>query len=279
MLVAGLDIGSAFSRAVIMNNGRVVATSRRPTGGAFPKAIDGVLSDVFRSTNLNRAEIDVVGACGLGASFITQPFMKLAELSCMSRGIHFLLPRIRNIIEVGNQYSRVVKINDRGKVINSLVSDKCAAGSGRILQIVARVLGVDFDELGSLSAQANRPAQFTTNCAVFLETEAISRVAEGIPVADIIEGLHATMAAKIVTMAKRLKIEDDCSMTGGGAMDDGLARMIQEKLGFKLTVPKQSLFTGAIGAAMIANEKVADAVAAANCHDSYMDKPIGRAYN
>jgi len=268
MFVAGLDIGSAFSRAVIMNDGNVVAVSKRPTGGNFPKAINGVMREVFQAADMNIADINTIGACGMGASFITQPYMKFAEMSCMSRGIHFLLPRIRNIIEVGNQYSRVVKINDKGKVVKSSVSDKCAAGSGRILQIIARVLGVSFDELGSLSAQATRPAKFTTNCAVFLETEAISRVAEGTPVADIIEGLHYTMAAKIVAMAKSLKITDDCAITGGGAMDSGLTQMIQKELGLKITVPKQSLFTGAIGAAIIATERVVDTVAAENCQAS-----------
>lgn len=268
MFVAGLDIGSAFSRAVIMNSGSVVSISSRPTEGDFPKAINGVLNDVFQAADLNWDEINAMGACGLGAAFITQPFIKLAELSCISRGIHFLLPGIRNIIEVGNQYSRLVKINDKGKVADSLVSDKCAAGSGRILKIIAKVLGVGLDELGPLSAQAIRPAKFTTNCAVFLETEVISRVAEGIPVADIIEGLHYTLTSKIVAMAKHLKITDDCAIIGCGAMDSGLTRMIQKELGLKLITPKHSLFTGAIGAAAIAAERVVDTNALAICQVS-----------
>ncbi len=265
MFVAGLDIGSAFSRAAIINGGSVVSISSRPTKGDFPKAINGVLSDVFQAADLNWDEINVMGACGLGAAFITRPSVKLADLSCMGRSIHFLLPGIRNIIEVGNQYSRLVKINDKGKVTGSLVSDKCAAGSGRILKIIAKVLGVGIDELGDLSAQATRPAKFTTNCAVFLETEVISRVAEGIPVADIIAGLHYTLASKIVAMAKRLKITDDCAMIGGGAMDSGLTRMIQKELGLKLIIPKHSLFTGAIGAAIIAAERSVDKNRATIC--------------
>lgn len=258
MFVAGLDIGSAFSRAVIMNSGSIVSISSKPTEGDFPKAITGVLSDVLQAADLNWDKINAMGACGIGAAFITQPSIKLGDLSCMSRGIHFLLPGIRNIIEVGNQYSRLVKINDKGKVADSLVSDKCAAGSGRILKIIAKVLEVGFDELGPLSAQATQPAKFTTNCAVFLETEVISRVAEGTPVADIIEGLHYTLASKIVAMAKHLKITDDCAMIGGGAKDRGLTRMIQKELGLKLIIPKHSLFTGAIGAAIIAAERVVD---------------------
>jgi len=255
MFVAGLDIGSAFSRAVIMHNGNLVSTALRPTEGNFRKAIHDVLSEVLAGAGINPSEIDVMGACGLGAVFIDQPIPKIADLSCLSRGTHFLLPDIRNIIEVGNQYSRVIKINDRGKVADSLVSDKCAAGSGRILQIIANVLGVGIDELGPLSLQATRPAKFTSSCAVFLETEAISRVAEGIPVPDIVAGLHHTLTTKIVAMTSRLQISGDCAMTGGGAMDQGLVRMMEKELGFTLQVPEQFMVAGAIGAALIAAER------------------------
>ena len=274
MFVAGLDIGSAFSRAVILDRGSIVAESSKPTGGDFSKAGEAVLSDAIQAAGLDQNEVRLIGACGLGASFITKSFSKIADLSCLSRGIHFLLPDVRSIIEVGNQYSRVVNINDLGKVTDSLASEKCAAGSGRILQIIANVLGVRVDELGPLSAQATRPAKFTSNCAVFLETEAISRVAEGIPVPDIVAGLHHTLSAKILGMAKRLKISDNCAMTGGGAMDSGLTRIIENALGLRLHVPEQFMLTSAIGAAMVATERVIDTVAAESCQASKMEKNI-----
>lgn len=255
MVVAGLDIGSAFSRAVILNDGSIVADSSKPTEGDFSRAAEEVLSGALQIAGLHTDEIELMGACGMGASFISQPFFKIADLSCLSRGIHFLLPDIRSIIEVGNQYSRVIKINNSGKVADSLVSEKCAAGSGRILQIIANVLGVSFDKLGPLSAQATRPAKFTSNCAVFLETEAISRVAEGIPIPDIIGGLHYTLTAKIAGMAKRLNISDHCAMTGGGAMDSGLTGMIEKTLGLRLHIPEQFMLTSAIGAALVAAER------------------------
>ncbi len=255
MVVAGLDIGSAFSRAIILNGGSMVADCSQPTGGDFREAAKAVLRDAFQAAGLDQDDVEVIGACGLGASFISQPFLKIAELTCLSRGIHFLLPDIRSIIEVGNQYSRVVRIDNSGKVADSLVTEKCAAGSGRILQIIANVLGVSIDELGPLSAQATRPAKFTSNCAVFLETEAISRVAEGTSVPDIIAGLHYSLTTKIVGMARRLKIADHCAMTGGGAMDSGLTRMIEKEMGLQLHVPKQFMLTSAIGAALVAAER------------------------
>jgi (R)-2-hydroxyacyl-CoA dehydratese activating ATPase len=275
MVVAGLDIGSVFSRAVIMEENIVVSTTIRPTGGDFRKAVNDLLRDVLPSDQFDLTDIDSLGACGMGATFIDRPFLKIAELPCLSRGVHFILPDIRSIIEVGNQYSRVVRINDDGKVTDNMVSEKCAAGSGRILQVIANVLGVGMDELGPLSAQADRPAKFTTNCAVFLETEAISRVAEGIPAADIIGGLHHTLTAKIARMVKRMKITGDCAMTGGGALDSGLTQAIETELGLRLHVPRQFMMASAIGAALIAAERASRVPTIKTCNPS----PEPKAYS
>jgi predicted CoA-substrate-specific enzyme activase len=140
-------------------------------------------------------------------------------------------------------------------VADCLVSDKCAAGSGRILQIIAKVLGITIEEMGKLSLQATQPAKFTTGCAVFLETEAISRVAEGTAKEDIIAGLHHTLAARIGAMAQRMRVEDDCAFTGGGAVDIGLVKIMEKRIGKKITTPEDPLITAAIGAALIAAEK------------------------
>jgi predicted CoA-substrate-specific enzyme activase len=253
--LAGLDIGSAFSKAVILKNGSLLAYDIRPTSGNFSAAADLVLDEVVRKAKLSRADLNLIGACGLGVPFVSQDFKKVAELSCHSRGANFLVPTVRTLIEVGNQSARVMKTTPRGKVADSLVSDKCASGSGRILQIISRVLRVDLDQLGPLSAKATRPAKFTTNCAVFLETEAISRIAEGTPKEDIIAGLHRTLAVKIAAMVNRLKAERDCVMTGGAALDSGLVAMMEDEIGQKIEVPEQPMITGAIGAALIAQER------------------------
>ncbi|MGA2403620.1 MAG: acyl-CoA dehydratase activase [Syntrophobacteraceae bacterium] len=256
--VAGLDIGSAFSKAVILGNGSLLAYDVRPTHGNFSTASDLVLGEAVQKAKLSMANLSLIGACGLGVPFISRPFTKTTELSSHSRGTHFLIPSVRTLIEVGNQSTRVIKTTPKGKVADMVVSDKCAAGSGRILQIIARVLKVDIEQLGQLSERSTRPAKFTTNCAVFLETEAISRVAEGTPMEDIIAGLHKTLAAKIGAMIHRLKIEADCVMTGGAALDSGLVAMMEKEIGQSIRVPEQPLITGAIGAALIALEKAVD---------------------
>lgn len=253
--IAGLDIGSAFSKAVIMRDGKLQTYTISTTGGNFSKSAEDILSVALKKLGLYDEDIDAVGGCGIGAAFINRPFIKITELSCQSRGTHFLLPGTRSLIEIGNQSSRLIKVTAQGKVAGSLITDKCAAGSGRVLQIIAKVLGIRFEEMGALSKRSNKPAKFTTNCAVFLETEAISRVAEGTPVKDIVAGLHQTLAAKIAGLAQRFRVEDECALTGGGALDQGLLLRIQKQMGRKIIVPHQPMITGAIGAALIVEEK------------------------
>lgn len=253
--VAGLDIGSAMSKAVIMQNGTLISASVRATEGDFGVSADGVLAAALQKAKLTHSDIKRIGACGLGVKFISQPFTKITEISCQSRGVHYLIPTVRTLIEVGNQSSRVIKVSPKGKVADCLVSDKCAAGSGRILQIIAKVLGITIEEMGKLSLQATQPAKFTTGCAVFLETEAISRVAEGMAKEDIIAGLHHTLAARIGAMAQRMRVEDDCAFTGGGAVDIGFVKIMEKRIGKKITTPEDPLITAAIGAALIAAEK------------------------
>jgi len=255
--VVGLDIGSSFSKAVILGDGSLLAYGVSPTSGNFSTAADLVLGKAIQKAKLSMADLTLIGACGLGVPFISRPFTKIAELSCHSRGAHYFMPTVRTLIEVGNQSTRVMKTTSKGKVTDYVVSDKCAVGSGRILQIIAKVLKVDIEQLGQLSEKSTGPAKFTTNCAVFLETEAISRIAEGTPKEDIIAGLHRTLASKIGAIIHRLKIEADCMMTGGAALDGGLVAMMEKEIGQSIRVPEQPLITGAIGAALIASEKAA----------------------
>ncbi len=252
---AGLDIGSAYSKAVVFEDGELVSYYVKPTSGNFSLAADLVLEEALQKVGLSLAKLRYIGACGLGVTFISETFNKITELSCHTRGVHYLMPSVRTVIEIGNQSARVMKTTPKGKVADSLVSDKCATGSGRIMQIISKVLRTDLEQFGKLSEKATKPAKFTTNCAVFLETEAISRVAEGTPREDIIAGLNQTLAGKIGSMVHRMRIEADCVMTGGVALNAGLVAMMEKEIGLKIQVPEQPMITGAIGAALITAEK------------------------
>jgi len=252
---AGLDIGSAQSKAVIMQDRILISYSTRLTEGNFSGSAESVLNAALLKAGVSFDDIDRIGALGLGAGFISYPYVKISDISCQSRGTHFLFPSVRTVIEIGNQASKIIKVTEAGKVADCLVSDRCAAGSSRVLQIIAKVLKVNLDEMGSLSLEATNPVKFTTGCAVFLETEAISRVAEGASKQDIIAGLHQTLSSRIVAMAQRMRLEEDFVVTGGGAKDAGLVKLMQKHIGRRLMVPEEPLITGAIGAALIAAEK------------------------
>jgi len=255
LYLAGLDIGSALSKAVIMKDKTILSSSVRPTEGNFSQAADSVLKEALEKAGLSYFDLALIGACGLGASFISHPFTKITEISCHSRGINYLFPMARTVIEVGNQASRVIKVTEEGKVADCIVSDRCAAGSSRILQIIAKVLKVDLKDMGELSLKSTNPVKFTTGCAVFAETEAISRVAEGMRKEDIIAGLHQALAARISAMVQRIKLEEKCAITGGGAKDIGLIKAVESKIGKELLVSDDPLITGAIGAALIVAER------------------------
>jgi (R)-2-hydroxyacyl-CoA dehydratese activating ATPase len=253
--IAGLDIGSALSKAVILKDGKLTSHSIRETEGNFASVAKAVLDEALAQADLAIDRLDLIGASGLGADFVPYPFQKTTDISCHSRGAHYFLPTVRTLLEIGNQVSRVTKVTPGGKVAGSSTGDKCAAGSGRILQIVAKVLQIDLNDMGAYSLRAAQPAKFTTGCAVFLETETISRVAEGTPKEDIIAGLHQALAARIAVMAQRMTIEEECAITGGGALDAGLVRTMEKQIGSRIHIPEHPLLSGAIGAALIARER------------------------
>jgi predicted CoA-substrate-specific enzyme activase len=162
---------------------------------------------------------------------------------------------VRTAVDIGGQFSKVFRVDERGRVTAFLQSEKCAAGSGRFLQVIAHVLKVGLEEIGPLSLKSKNRVNFNTGCAVFAETEAVSRVAEGEAVEDILAGVHYALAAKVQNLVERMGIEMDCALIGGGAKDIGLVRSIEEVLGVGLLVPGEPQLIAALGAALIAGEK------------------------
>jgi predicted CoA-substrate-specific enzyme activase len=253
---AGIDIGSVMAKAVIMNgDDHVLSYGIKPISGSFARAANNVLTEALDKAGLSVDQLDIVGATGLGASFVNGPHIESADVTCQSRGMNYLFPSVRIIIEIGDQSSRVIKVTESGKVADCVINDRCAAGSGRILQIISKVLQININELGGLSVTSTKPVRFSTACSVFLETEIISRVAEGTQKGDIIAGLHQAMASKILAMIRKVKIEETCGITGGGAKDSGLVEILQETIGKELLVPEEPFITAAIGAALLATEK------------------------
>lgn len=255
--VAGVDIGSVFSKAVVMAKGEIVSHHIMPSGGNYKLTAEEVAKKALAKTKLSFKDIDYIVATGYGASNASFSNEVVTDLSCQGRGVSYLFPSVRTVIDIGGQFTRVFRVNERGKVTAFLQSEKCAAGSGRFLQVIAKVLQIDLKDIGKLSLKSKNKVDFNTGCAVFAESEAISRIAEGALKEDILAGLHRTLAAKIQSLVERVGFEPDCAVVGGGAKDIGLVRSLEESLTSKLLLPEEPQIVTALGAALLAEEKAA----------------------
>jgi len=250
----GIDIGSATTKGVIAEGGKSFACHVLPSGANYTLAAKNLREELLTKAGLLPENVVATAVTGCGTGSASFRNLEVTSLRCCARGINAIFPSVRTVIEVGEQSTQVIRLSDKGKVIDFTVSERCAAGSGRFLRVIARVLGVDLKDIGPLSLKSKNPVTFTTGCAVFGESEAISRVAEGIAKEDIVAGVHKALADKISSLIDRVKLEERCAISGGGGLDVGLIKTVEDRLGIQLLVPPNPLITTALGAAIIAGE-------------------------
>lgn len=246
----GIDVGTASTKAVLVKDGKPYLFHQISSGHNYKKTAVRVLKEIVTKGNLTQQNISQIYATGCGATQVTTDNETVGDLACCAQGVHYLLPGVRTVIEVGDRGSKVLRVNEKGKAIKFVMSERCATGCGRFLTIIARVLQLNIQDVGSLSLAAKNPVPFATGCAVFGESEAISRVAEGTPKEDILAGVHMALATKIATMVERVGFQGPCAMVGGGALDRGLLKQVEKKIGDRVHVPDLPQFTVAVGAAL-----------------------------
>ena len=251
----GIDIGSCISKGVITRDGKVSVYHLLQSGINYRQAAQKLRDELLAKAGLAEEDITDTVTTGHGGDDIPFGNRQVADMRCCARGVNSIFPSARTIIDVQGQFTQIIRISDKGQVINFAASEKCAAGSGSFLDIVANVLQVDLDDVGPLSLKSENPVVFTTGCAVFGESEAISRVAEGISKEDILAGIHKALADKISSLVDRVGREEDCVISGGGGLNTGLIGKIEESLGVSLLVPSQPQITNALGAAILAEEE------------------------
>ena len=254
--VAGIDVGSAFTKAVVFSNGGVIAHHILPSGGDYKSIAEQVIKAALDKADLSIDKMSRITATGYGGGKVSFSTNVANDITCQGKGVGHLFKPARTVVDIGAQFTRVFRINDRGSVLKFIMSDKCAAGSGKFLQIIAKVLQVDLKDIGELSLQSKREIDFNAGCAVFAESEAVSRVAEGAATEDILAGLHRALAGKIESMIIRLGLEQGLSIIGGGAKDIGLVKSIEEKTGLNALIPDEPQIVAALGAALIAMEAI-----------------------
>jgi (R)-2-hydroxyacyl-CoA dehydratese activating ATPase len=248
----GIDIGSGFSKAVICEDSIIRSFAVMPSGGNYRETARKVAEEAFGKIGLSSGDVSCTLATGYGAAMVDFSEQTSTDISCHAVGVHHLFPSARTVIDIGAQFSKAIRLDNAGRMINFLLNEKCAGGSGKFLQIIARILHISIDEIGPLSMASSKPVQFTTSCAVFAESEAVSRVAEGAMAGDILAGVHKAMASKIVNLVTRLGLEETYVVTGGGGKDLGLVKTIESEMGVTIMVPDEPQITAALGAALIA---------------------------
>jgi predicted CoA-substrate-specific enzyme activase len=258
-IVLGIDVGSITSKAVVFSDNRIIGFSITPTVGNLTTVIKQVIANSLSKCGKSSGDVSYTIATGYGASGVPGANEVANDISCQGIGIVYLFPSVRTVVDIGGQFSRAFRVDSAGHVKSFVLSEKCAGGSGRLLQVIARVLHVDVRELGELSLKSKNRVDFTTGCAVFNESEAVSRIAEGESVEDIAAGVHRALAAKVQSLVDRLVFQPECALVGGGAKNIGLVQSIEKALNTKVLVPEEPQIVAALGAALIARTKVSPA--------------------
>jgi len=255
---AGVDIGSTMTKVAIINQTTLVSVIG-PTGPEHRKLANAVMEEALAKANLPFKAITYVVATGYGRISVPFADKQITEISCHARGVGYLLPGVRTVIDIGGQDCKGIKLNDNGQAVDFVMNDKCAAGTGRFLEVTAEELGVNLEDMGRLSLEAKNKVEISSTCTVFAAQEVVAKLSAGAPLPDIIAGLHESIATRIYGMVRRLKIEREVALTGGGAKNIGLVKALEAKLGFPALVPPEPLLTGAIGAALMGRDIVKQA--------------------
>jgi (R)-2-hydroxyacyl-CoA dehydratese activating ATPase len=252
---AGIDVGSTMTKAVILNKG-IIASIIGPTGPEQRRLANRVMEEVLNKAAISFQAITYIVSTGYGRINVPFADKQFTEITCHAKGIISLFPKARTIIDIGGQDIKAIKIDAIGKTIDFVMNDKCAAGSGRFIEVIADALGVPLDKVGDFSLQSKNPAKISNICTIWAQQEVAASLAQGIPIPDLLAGVHHSLADRICRMVNRLKVEEAVIVTGGGAKNRGLLKALSEQLGHEILVPEEPLITGALGAALLGKEIV-----------------------
>ncbi|MCK9390904.1 MAG: acyl-CoA dehydratase activase [Syntrophales bacterium] len=248
----GIDVGSITSKAVLMKDGTILASKVIFTGYNVETAARKVFEEVLADVGLPLEAVGRIVATGYGRKGVSFAHESLTEILCHASGAYYQNPEIRFIIDIGGQDSKAILLDDAGRVKNFTMNDKCAAGTGRFLEVMARAMEVNLEDFGDLSMQADQPSKISSLCTVFAESEVISLISKGASRENIIAGIHESIGARVSAMAKRVGLRAPVMMTGGVAKNKGVVKALLEKLGLPIEVSRYAQVNGAIGAAYLA---------------------------
>ena len=274
---AGIDIGSTMSKAVIVDaKGITCAYTVGPTGAEHRRRANKVMEDVLIKAGITLNEVAYIISTGYGRVNVPFADKQITELTCHAKGVASLFPEVKTAIDIGGQDAKVLKVKN-GKLVDFLTNDKCAAGTGRFLEVAAETLGLELNEMGRISLQTDKPVSINSLCTIFAQQEIISRLSEGEALPDILAGVYIAIATRVVKLARQLKVESPVVFTGGVAKNAGMVRAVETVLGMSVLVPQEPLITGALGAAILARDHAFQLIQRGE-YDTHREKMLGEAY-
>ena len=255
---AGIDVGSTMTKAVILKEG-IIASIIGPTGPEHRRLANQVMDEALKKAAISFQSITYIVSTGYGRINVPFADKQFTEITCHAKGIAILFPEAKTIIDIGGQDIKAIKVDATGKTIDFVMNDKCAAGTGRFIEVMADTLGVPLDKVGDLSLQSKNPAKISNICTIWAQQEVAASLAQGVPISDLLAGVHQSLADRISRMVSRLRVEEAVIVTGGGAKNKGLLKALSEQLDHEVFVPDEPLITGALGAALLGKEIVGKA--------------------
>lgn len=250
--VAGIDVGTRMTKAVIVNSaGELLASSSVETGARLEKAAERAFEHVLQDGALRRDEVGYVATTGYGRYQVAFRQVQITDVTCHATGALYLFPLTRSVLDVGAMNSRAMRIEESGRVLAFRMNDKCASGAGRFLERVARALELELGQIGEISLRSEDPQPISSVCAVLAESEVINHVTAGKKVEDILRGAHNSISERIVALLRQVGIEQEITLTGGVTKNLGMVRALEERLQHPINVSPRAEFAGAVGAALL----------------------------
>ena len=249
----GIDVGSTASKCIVLKDGKEIVAKSLIDVGAGTSGPQRAIEAVLNEAGMKKEDMAYTLATGYGRTSLMDGIAdkQMSELSCHAKGATFLFPNVHTVIDIGGQDVKVLHI-DNGAMTNFQMNDKCPAGTGRFLDVMARVLEVKVEDLGRLGAMSRKKVGISSTCTVFAESEVISQLAMGTDKCDIIDGIHRSVAHRVTGLAHRIGVVPDVVMTGGVAQNEGVVKALQDELGCPIKTSPLTQYNGALGAALLA---------------------------
>ncbi|MFH1624540.1 MAG: acyl-CoA dehydratase activase [Pseudomonadota bacterium] len=259
MPVMGVDIGAAASKALVLNDDKISGYSIMHTGADVTETARKVAEEALQKAGISKDDLDYILSTGWGRFAVDFAHKAESEIICHAAGAHYLIPAARGVIDIGGQDSKAIRMDEDGLVIDFIMNDKCAAGTGRFIETLCNILEIGLEDVGRLALNAKDPCLMSSTCVVFAETEVVAFRAKKRPIEDIVAGVLKALIKRVYAMACHIRLDtiaEEVVFTGGTAKNPGLVKFLKAELKAQLIVPDEPQIVGALGAALIANQEL-----------------------